>query len=324
MSLGRLLLGRLTSGIVTVLAVTILVFTTLQLVPGGYEEVVLGPFATPELRRQVAERYGLDKPIPVQYFKWLGGVVTGDLGTSLMARQPVATELGRRAPATVELVILALGLSLALGIPLGIMSGLSGSRPLLRESSRFASSFAMSIPDFVLGASLVYLFSVNQWWFKVGGYVPFFDDPVANLRSLALPGITLGMFGVSLVGRTQRDAVRGTLTQPFVTAAVARGERPRTIIGRHVLRNASIPLVTVTAVLVGAFISGSVIAETLFSVPGIGDFFVKSVRNRDYAVVQAAVLVSATVFVVANMLADMLYAVLDPRVGSTAAARRKR
>jgi peptide/nickel transport system permease protein len=173
----------------------------------------------------------------------------------------------------------------------------------------------------VVGATLVYLFSVHDWWFRVGSYVALSEDPIGNLRSVALPSFTLGLFGVAIVMRTQRDAVRSVLTEPYVVAAVARGARPLMIIRRHVLRNAAIPVMTVLAVLVGAFISGTVIVESLFSVPGIGVFFLNAVRARDYAVVQAAVLISAVTFVASSMLADICYAILDPRVGSGASAR---
>lgn len=321
MSLARFLVVRLAGAILTLLVVSMAVFAAIQYVPGGYEDVVLGPLATPELREQTAEKYGLDQPLPVQYVKWLGAVVQGDLGTSLTSKTAVTSELSRRIPATLELVLLALAFSLLAGVPLGIAAGLSSDSRFSRAASRLVGSLTMSIPDFVLGATLVYLFSVNSWWFRVGGYVGITEDLVGNIRSIVLPAFTLGLFGVAVIMRTQRDAIRGVLTQTFITAAVARGDAPRTIIRRNVLRNSSIPLVTIVAVLIGAFISGSVIVETLFSVPGIGVFFLNSVRNRDYAVVQAAVLVSATVFVVANMVADALYAVLDPRVGSTSAAR---
>lgn len=324
MNLARFLAARLASAVLTLLLVSIAVFAAIQWVPGSYEEIVLGPRATPELREQIAVKYGLDQPVAVQYIKWLGGVVQGDLGTSLTSRTPVSDELGRRSGPTLELVGLALAFAIFLGVPLGIAAGLSDENRIARSSSRLVGSLTMSVPDFVMGAALVYLFSVHSWWLRVGSYVSMTDDLVGNIRSVVLPAFTLGLFGVAVIMRTQRDAIRSVLTQPFITSGVARGDRPSTIIRRNVLRNSSIPLVTIIAVLIGAFISGSVIVESLFSVPGIGVFFLNSVRNRDYAVVQAAVLISATVFVLANMAADMLYAVLDPRVGTRNAARGQR
>jgi peptide/nickel transport system permease protein len=321
MNLARFLAARLGSAILTLLLVSIATFAAIQWIPGSYADVVLGPHATAELRAQTAAKYGLDQPVLVQYLKWLEGVVHGDLGTSLTSRTPVVDELGRRIGPTLELVTLALLFAVLLGVALGIAAGLSDANRVARGSTRFLGSLAMSFPDFVVGGALVYLFSVHSWWLRVGSYVPLTADLVGNVRSMALPAFTLGLFGVGLIMRTQRDAIRNVLTQPFITAAVARGNAPATIIRRNVARNSSIPLVTIVAVLVGAFISGTVIVESLFSIPGIGLFFLNSVHNRDYAVVQAAVLISATVFVLANMTADMLYAVLDPRVGTRRATR---
>lgn len=314
-------LRRLAGALLTLVVVTLLVFVMMQAVPGGYEDIVLGPFATEAQRAEVAERYGLDEPVPMQYVRWVGGVVQGDLGTSLSSKTPVTEELGRRLMPTLQVVTLALLMAVLVGVPLGIAGGLSGSNPVIGGASRFAGALTISLPDFVVGATLVYLFSVHEWWFRVGSYVAFSDDAIGNVRSIALPSFTLGLFGVAIIMRTQRDAVRSVLTEPYVVAAVARGARPLTIIRRHILRNSAIPVMTVIAVLAGAFISGTVIVENLFSIPGIGVFFLNAVRARDYAVVQAAVLLSALTFVASSMLADIGYAILDPRVGSGASAR---
>lgn len=321
MSAARQILSRILSAIVTLFVVSLAVFVAVQLVPGGYEDVVLGPFASADLRAQVAAQYGLDQSIPVQYLKWLGGVLQGDLGTSMISQQSVMSELVNRLPATIELVVFALAISIVVGVSLGLISGLARNS-FVRTSTRLFGSLTLSVPDFVVGTALVYLFSVNVSWFTIGGYEPFFEDPVSNIRSTVLPALTLGLFGIAMIMRTQRDSVRSVLTQPFVTASVARGDRKTSIVRRHVLRNSSAPVVTIVAVLIGAFLSGTVIVETLFSIPGIGVYFVSSVRNRDFAVVQAVVLLSATVFIVANMLADILYSAIDPRVGSASAARR--
>ena len=321
MSVALFGLRRLAGALVTLFVVTLLVFVMMQAVPGGYEDIVLGPFATEEQRAEVADRYGLDEPVPVQYVRWVGGVVQGDLGTSLSSKAPVTEELGRRITPTLQVVTLALLMAVVIGVPLGIAGGLSGSNPVLAGAGRFFGALTISLPDFVVGAALVYLFSVHEWWLRVGSYVAFTDDAVGNLRSIALPSFTLGLFGIALVMRTQRDAVRNVLTEPYIVAAVARGDRPSTIIRRHVLRNAAIPVVTVWRCSLGAFISGTVIVENLFSIPGIGVFFLNAVRARDYAVVQAAVLLSAVAFVVSSMLADICYALLDPRVGTGASAR---
>lgn len=306
---------RVAIAAVTILVITVVVFAAMQQLPGGYEDVMLGPRATPEQRAQVAARYGLDDPAVVQYGRWLSAAARGDLGTSFTSGQPVRDEFARRAPATLQLMLMALLFAVVVGVPLGVIAGFARSR-VSRGASRFTGALAMSVPDFVLGSVLLYVFSSWSLGLTVGGYVPFTSDPVTSLRSTVLPAVTLGLFGVALVMRTQLSSVRTVASQTFVAAAVGRGEDRRAIIRSHILRNASIPLVTVVAVLSGYLISGSVIAETIFSVPGLGVFFVNAVQARNYAVVQAGVLVAAVVFVTVNMLADVLYAVLDPRVAA--------
>jgi peptide/nickel transport system permease protein len=305
----------------TLLLVSFAVFVSLQLVPGGYADIVLGPFATPSERAALSEQYGLDDPVLIQYVRWLGEALQGNLGTSLRSGDSVASEVGRRLPATLEVMLLALLLSVVVGYVLGLAAGLARSRRT-RSVARVVGTMPLSIPDFVLGTVLVYLFSSHAWGLTVGSYVPFSVDPMANLRAVVLPSLTLGLFGIGLVMRTQRDATMEVLTQPYITAAVARGEAGRTVVRRHVLRNSSPQVVTVIAILLGSYVSGTVIVETLFSVPGIGSYFVVAVRARDFAVVQGVVLLSAGVFVVANMLADFMYSVIDPRRGNNPSEAR--
>jgi peptide/nickel transport system permease protein len=310
---------RVLTAVITLLGVSVIVFGAIHLVPGRYEDILLGPFGTPELKAAIAERYGLDGPLPEQYVRWLAAAVTGDFGTSLATHQPVLAEFARRAPVTAQLALMATGLALLVGLPLGILSAVGATRRGVRAGSRLASALGLSFPDFVLGSLLVFVFSRYQLGPTVGGFVPLAQDPLQNLRAMILPAVTLSIFGMALIARTCRDAVLNVMTEPYVTAAVARGESRWDIVRRHVLRNASIPVVTVVATYIAYLLGGAVIVEKLFTLPGFGIYVLTAVGNRDYAIVQAGVLIAAAVFIGINILSDILYAVLDPRIS---AARR--
>lgn len=310
------LLPRVAAALITLLGVSVLVFLALRLIPGGYADILLGPFVTPEAREAISQRYGLDQPVTVQYGRWLIALLQGDFGVSMVTQKPVIHEFLRRAPVTLELAFIALGLALLVGLPLGVASGIRRAGRKGLDAARVVGAIGASVPDFVIGSVLIFIFSVWSLWFRVGGYVPFTEDPVGNLRTMLLPGLTLALFGIALVLRTTRDAVLRVMTEGYITAAVARGERPGAIIRLHVLRNAAIPVVTVVTTYFGFLLGGAVVVEVLFSIPGFGLYTFNGLLNRDYAIVQAGVLLAAVVFVLINMTADFLYAVIDPRVGS--------
>ncbi|MEI4263960.1 ABC transporter permease [Roseovarius sp. D0-M9] len=310
------LLPRLAAMIVTLLGVSILVFLSLRMIPGGYADILLGPFVTPAAREAISQQYGLDQPLAVQYLRWLAALLQGDFGVSMVTRQPVVDEFIRRAPVTLELALIALGLALSVGLPLGVWSGIRQGGRRGVDMARLVGALGASVPDFVLGSVLIFVFSVWSLWFRVGGYVSFGEDPVGNMQTMLLPALTLSLFGIALVLRTTRDAVLRVMTEGYITAAVARGERPRDIVRLHILRNAAIPVVTVVTTYFGFLLGGAVVVEVLFSVPGFGHYIFNGLLNRDYAIVQAGVLLAAVAFVAINMLADFLYAVIDPRVGA--------
>jgi len=307
---------KLALALVTMLGVSVLVFLALRFLPGGYADILLGPFATPDARKVIAERYGLDQPMIVQYGRWLLAMSQGDFGVSMVTRRSVIAEFLRRAPVTLELASLSLGLVLLVGVPLGVAAGAAASNRPQGGLARLVGALGASVPDFVLGSALIFVFSVWSLWLRVGGYVPFFDDPVTNMRVMILPTVTLSVFGIALVLRTTRDAVLRVMTEGYITAAVARGENPRSIIRLHVLRNAAIPVVTVVTTYFGFLLGGAVVVEVLFSIPGVGLYAFNGLLNRDYAIVQTGVLLAAAVFIAINMLADLLYAIIDPRIGS--------
>ena len=316
------LVPRLLAALLTMLGVSLLVFVSLRLIPGGYAEVLLGPFATAEARALIGAKYGLDQPIAFQFLKWLAALLHGDFGLSMVTGKPVIAELWRRAPVTAELATLTLFLALALGVPLGVWSGVAESGGTGRSGwGRLVGALGASVPEFVVGSALIFVFSHWSLGLKVGGFVPLAENPWANLKTVVLPVVALAIFAIALILRTSRDAVLRILTEGHILAAVGRGETPAAIVRHHILRNAAIPVVTVTATYFGYLLGGAVIAEVLFSVPGVGYYIFSSLEGRDYAVVQAGVLLAALVFVALNMMADVAYALIDPRIGANRSGR---
>lgn len=307
---------RVLEALVTLLGVSILIFIAIRLLPGSYAEMVLGNQVEPEARALLNAKYGLDKPGFVQFWAWLSAVLQGDFGNSVVTQKSVAAEFLRRAPATIELALLATILALLVGLPLGVVAGLGDASPFWRTSGRLIGAVGASLPEFVIGAILLTVASSWAMGFTERGFVGLFEDPARNLRAIALPAASLAVFGIALILRTTRDAVKRVTTEAYVTTAVARGDPPWLIVRRHVLRNAAIPVLTVSATYVGYLLGGAVIAEVLFSIPGVGLYVFNALENRDYAVVQAGVLMAAVVFVVINMLADIAYAAIDPRIGN--------
>jgi peptide/nickel transport system permease protein len=319
MRLMQYLAVRLAVAFFTLFGVALLVFLSLRRIPGGYADVLLGPFVTPEARAMIAARFGLDEPAWIQFFKWLWAMAGGDFGVSMVTSKPVIAEFLRRAPVTLQLSLMALFIAFAIGVPLGVHSGVrTANKGSARrgDSARVIGAVGASVPDFVLGSVLIFVFSSWPLWFSVGGYVPFGDDPIGNIRTMTLPVLTLSVFGIALILRTTRDAVLRVMTEGHITAAVARGTPPRQIVRDHVLRNAAIPVVTVSATYFGFLMGGAVVIEVLYSIPGVGLFIFNGLMNRDYAIVQTGVLLAAIVFIAVNMLADIAYSLIDPRVGT--------
>lgn len=314
-------LRRVLSAVVTLFLISLLIFAASRLMPGGFADVVLGPFATDAEKAEVSAKYGLDQGIIVQYGLWIAAAVKGDFGISMITGEPVTTEFGLRLPVTAELTLLGMAAALLLGVPLGVWTAIRASRKGGGAFGRLASGFGVSVPEFVLGSLVVFLFSRYALGLTVGGYVPFGADPAGNLRAMVLPAAVLSVFVIAVTARTTRDAVLNVLVEPYIAASVARGESPAFIVARHVLRNASIPVVTVLGAVTAYLLGGAVIIEYLFNLPGIGSYVVQAVGRRDYAVVQAGVLLAAVVFVVMNALTDAVAGVLDPRFGTAARGR---
>ena len=301
-------------GAITLLGVSVIIFLAAHLTPGSFESLYLPIQASPEDRARVLHSLGLDLPLPVQYVVWLRAILRGDFGMSLISHRTVAEDLALRAPATIELAALALVISLVVGIPIGMAAGIGGNGRIMRTVSRLLGSVGVSMPDFLLASVLLLLASRFATGLTSGEYVPLWVDPLQNLRVMILPSLALATLSTTLLARTARDAVLNVLTSPHITSAIARGERRSSIFRRHILRNASVPLVTVVAVNVAGLLSGTLVIEKIFSIPGLGQYAVNAVQFRDYAVVMATVLFAATAFVFCNTAADLLYVAIDPRM----------
>ncbi|WP_431927901.1 ABC transporter permease [Nonomuraea jabiensis] len=313
--------GRALSSAATLLGVSVLIFTAVRLMPGGFAETVLGPFATAEQKAELAARYGLDQPVFMQYGHWLAAVAGGDFGISMISRQPVGAELLARLPVTGELTVLAVIASALAGVPLGVLTAVRARPGGGGAAGRLLSGLGVSVPEFVLGSLVVFVFSRYALGLQVGTWVPVTHDPAANLATMVLPAAVLSVFAISVTARTTRDAVLGVLVEPYVTAAVGRGESPWFIVRHHILRNAAAPVVTLLGTITAYLLGGALIVEHVFNLPGVGSYIVQAVGRRDYAVVQAGVLLAAAVFIVMNVLIDLLVGVLDPRLGVLAGRR---
>lgn len=306
-------LRRIVVAALTVLAVGVLIFASVRLMPGSYVDVALGPMATDEQRAAALGDAGLDQPIVVQFTQWISGVVTGNLGHSFVSDVSIADEFALRLPVTATVALGAIALTVLIGIPLGFLTALaSGSRG--GAGGRVVSALGISVPDFVLGGLVVFAVSSLSLGISVGGYRSFSEDPSAFIGSLVLPTLVLSVPSAAITARNTRDAVMNVLVEPHIGAAVARGSSPWFIVRHHIVRNAMPPVLTLLATIMATLLGGTVIVESIFNVPGIGAYLITALGRRDYAIIQAGVLLAAILFIVANLIVDLVAASLDPRL----------
>ncbi|MEV4271646.1 ABC transporter permease [Micromonospora aurantiaca (nom. illeg.)] len=311
--MARFVLRRVLQSAVVLLGVTLVVFLLLQLVPGDPVRVALGTRFDPQTYEALRERAGLDQPLPVQYVSYLGHALTGDLGVSFRTGQPVSAIVLERLPATLSLAVTAVVFALLVAFPLGIVAAVrSGSA--VDHAARVFSQFGVSVPDFWMGIMGILLFAGVLGWLPPSGYVALTDDPGRWATHVALPAVTVGLVTASILTRFIRSSVLEVLSADYVRTAEAKGLRNRVVILRHVLRNALIPVVTVVAVQLASLLGGVIVIEVLFAWPGIGRLTFDAVQARDYPVLQGAVLLVAALFLLVNLLVDILYARLDPRI----------
>lgn len=307
------ILRRLLSSIPTLILVSLFVFTLQKLLPGDPVLAMAGEERDPAVMEYLRDKYRLDDPIPLQYLNWVGNVLTGDLGTSLRTEQPVTTLLASKLPVTIELAVLALLIALLIGIPTGIISAVRKGTAVDYGANVVALS-GISIPHFWLGILLIMVFAVKLQWLPASGFVPMDEDFGQNLKTLILPAFVLGAGLSGILMRHTRSAMLEVLRADYVRTARAKGLFPRTVILKHALRNALMPIITLTTLLFGELLGGAVLTEQVFSIPGFGKMIVDAVFNRDYAVVQGVVLCVAIGFLMLNLLADVLYRLINPRL----------
>ena len=304
---------RLVLAIPTLVLVTLFVFSLQKLLPGDPVLTLAGEERDPQVLEFLREKYHLNDPIPVQYLAWIGGVLQGDLGISLKTDQPVLHLIATKLPITVELAALSILVALIIGIPTGIIAAVRKGE-VADHAANIVALSGISIPHFWLGVLLILLFAVELQWLPASGFVPISEDPGANLQSMILPSIVLGTGLAATLMRHTRSAMLSVLRSDYIRTARAKGLLPPSVILKHAFRNALVPIVTLTTLLFGELIGGAVLTEQVFGIPGFGKLIVDAVFNRDYAVVQGVVLCVAVGFVLLNLLADVLYVLINPRL----------
>ena len=278
--------------------------------------MMAGEERDPDLIAALREKYRLNDPIIVQYFAWAGNALRGDLGISLRTNQPVTELIGEKLPVTIQLAVMALIIAMVIGIPAGVISAYKKGTWVDWLANLIALS-GLSVPNFWLGIMLILLVSVKLGWLPASGYQPFSEDPLQSIRTMLMPAIVLGTATAATLMRHTRSAMLSVLQSDYVRTARAKGLREHSVLIKHALRNALVPVVTVTALLFGELLAGAVLTEQIFTIPGFGKLVVDAVFNRDYAVVQGIVLCTGIAFIFMNILADAAYRVLNPRMRDT-------
>jgi peptide/nickel transport system permease protein len=297
------------------LGVSMVTFIIVRFIPGDPVQVLLGADrrSTPEQIENIRRSYGLDQSYPIQYLKWLGHVLTGDLGQSLRTGRPLTQELGLRLPVTIQLTVFAAIIGMIPALIFGVMAAVKRNSKLDYLTTVTALT-GISVPNFFLATLLVLLFSFQLKWLPNVGYRKFTDAPLDNLQLMILPALSLGLPFMAVVMRFTRSAVLEVMNQDYIRVARAKGMSQGQVIFRHVMPNAGIPVLTIAGIQVAALLGGTVIVEQIFALPGIGRYIYEAIANRDYPVVQSVTLVMATIFVTVSLIVDVLYAVLDPRL----------
>jgi peptide/nickel transport system permease protein len=293
--------------------VAFVVFSLLYLTPGDPAAVIAGDAATTEDIARIRTRLGLDQPFTTQVALWLGRVVRGDLGTSIFSGLPVSTLIGQRAATTVWLTLFAMVISVGLGVPAGVVAAWRRGSWIDRAVMIFAVS-GFSMPTFWLGFILVYVFAITTGWLPVQGYLPLTSGLWPFLSHLILPALTLSLVYMALIARMTRASMLGVLAEDYIRTAFAKGLAPRGVLIRHALKNASLPVVTIIGIGFALLIGGAVVTESVFALPGLGRLTVDAIVRRDYPVIQGVLLVVSGVYVLINLVVDVLYVVLDPRI----------
>lgn len=312
-------LRKVGQAVLTLFIASVIVFLGVRALPGDPAIAMSSEGASPEVLAQIRQAYGLDKPLPVQYGDWIGHVLTGNLGTSPQTGLAVSAVLANRIPVTLELAAVALLLALLVSIPIGVLAALRRNTALDYVTTT-GSMLGLSIPHFWFGILFILLFAVRLHWLPASGFVPFTTDPVANLAHIVMPAVVLAIGLGAVLVRQMRSAMIQSLGEDYIRTARAKGLTEFSVIGKHALRNSLTAVVTVTGLQLGALISGVVVTEEIFVIPGLGKLTLDSVFNRDYPTLQAVVLITSAVYIVVNLLTDLVYSALNPRIRVQGAA----
>ncbi len=307
------LLKRLATLVPTLILVSMLIFGLQQLLPGDPAKILAGEEQDPQVVEYLRKKLHLDEPLPVRYAYWMGGVLQGDLGESIRNQQPVLQLIVQKLPVTLQLAVMAMVIALLIGIPAGIISAVKRGSAWDWLANVFAL-WGISTPNFWLGILLIMLFAVNLGWLPASGYVSPFEDLGANLKAMILPAFVLGNAIAAVLMRHTRSAMLQVLSADYVRTARAKGLDEKTVVLKHALRNALTPVITLGALELGTLLSGAVLTEQVFTIPGFGKLIIDAVFNRDYLVVQGVVLVTATAYMLLNLLADLAYFAVNPRL----------
>ena len=311
--MGEFLLKRLATIVPTLVFVSMLIFGLQQLLPGDPAKILAGEEQDPTVIAYLHKKLHLDEPLPVRYGYWIGGVLKGDLGESVRSQLPVRELVLQKLPVTLQLAAMAMLIALVIGIPAGIVSAV-GRGSVWDSAANLFALWGISTPNFWLGILMILLFSVQLGWLPASGYVSPFEDLRANLAAMIMPAFVLGNAIAAVLMRHTRSAMLQVLSADYVRTARAKGLREPVVVLKHALRNALTPVITLGALELGTLLSGAVLTEQVFTIPGFGKLIVDSVFNRDYAVVQGVVLVTATAYVMLSLLADLAYFAVNPRL----------
>ena len=313
MTMLNFIFRRAVSAIPTLLILSVFVFLLLKLLPGDPALALAGEDPSPAAIESIRIKYGLDQPLPVQYATWLGGVLQGDFGVSIRTKLPIGEMLAQRLPVTLQLSLQAMLIAIVIGVPAGVYAAIRRGSYIDVAVTTLGLA-GLSVPSFWFGIMLIMVFAVTLGWLPSGGFVDFTESPLENLRYTLLPSLVLGTAAAAIIMRHTRNSMLSVLKQDYVRTARAKGLRERIVIIRHALRNSLIPIVTTGTLHLGELLSGAVLTEQVFGIPGFGKMIVDGVFSRDYAVVQAVILASAAIFLLLSMIADILYVKLSPRL----------
>jgi peptide/nickel transport system permease protein len=314
------LVHRAAISVVTLFVISLIVFTGVRMIPGDPARVMGGTESDEAGLAEIRAKYGLDDPLPVQYLRWVRLAARGDLGESIRTRESVVRTVARKLPITIELAVLSLLVAVGIAIPVGVLSAVRRNS-LWDFLANGISLCGLSVPSFWLGIMLILFFSVRLGALPASGFVPFWEDPLANLKRMIMPAFVLGCALTAVLMRQTRNSMIEILSADYIRTARAKGLAGRAVVFRHAIRNGLIPVVTILGLQMGALMGGAVVTEQIFVVPGFGRLIVEAVFTRDYPLVQGVVLITASSYVLINLLVDVSYTVLDPRIRVTGQAR---